>query len=70
MPVNLNILQLVEVNTPPTLTKALPTVTVNTGSDLEVELPISSATNKDDSGAITVKVQVEDTASLFLSFDN
>ena len=63
MPVNLNILQLIEVNTPPTLTKGLPTVTVNTGTDLEVELPISSAINKEDGGAITAKVQFEDTAS-------
>ena len=63
MPVNVNILQLVEVNTPPTLTKALPTVTVNTGSDLEVELPILSATNKENGGAIVAQVQIEDTAS-------
>ena len=63
MPVNLNILQLIEVNTPPTLTKGLPTVTVNTGTDLKVELPISSAKNKEANGAITAKVQIEDAAS-------
>ena len=66
---NLNILQLVSVNTPPNLQKPLPTLTLNTGTDFAVELPISSATDK-EGDAITAKVQIDGSASKFLSFDN
>ena len=49
-------------NTPPTLSKELSSVTVNTGAEFAVELPISSATDKEGDAIIT-KVQIDKSSS-------